>query len=81
MAASETHYVRVPLPPGAKLLGVERVGHDDNVVPWPAEPQDQDGAVYVGIRVEDCGQEALYYRIRYALGGEVGCSPRGATSG
>ncbi|MFA6108885.1 MAG: hypothetical protein WDA75_08950, partial [Candidatus Latescibacterota bacterium] len=69
VAASETRYVQVQLPPGAELQGVERVGHDDEVVPWPAEPVIQGDTVYLGLRVEDCGQEALYYRIRYALKG------------
>ncbi|MEW6754592.1 MAG: VCBS repeat-containing protein [Candidatus Latescibacterota bacterium] len=60
--------VRVPLPPGSQVTSVERVAHGGSVAAWPAEVLGQDGQVFVTMRVEDCGQEALYYRIGYGLG-------------
>jgi hypothetical protein len=78
VAASETRFVRVPLPPGARFLGVSRVGHDGAEIPWPAEVSGEGGEPRtVDLRVVDCGQEALYYRIRYELadGADPGPDP------
>ena len=63
ISASESRSADVPLPPGARLLAVERVGHDGTTAPH--EHEVLDGAVRT--HVEDAASETMHVRLRYAL--------------
>ena len=67
IGTSETRYVRFPLPPGAKVGAVEMVGHNGKTRPWKADPIDTPDGPGLEMYVEDCGADALYYRVRYSL--------------
>lgn len=67
VAASETRLVRVPIPPNAEILSIELVMHNGEVSEWPVKVVTVNNESFVEMRVEDCGQAALYYRIRYQL--------------
>ena len=67
VAASETRYVEIPLPPGAKVQAVEMVPHKGKVRNWPANVAEDDSGAWVEMKVEDCAGKALYYRVRYRL--------------
>jgi hypothetical protein len=63
IATTETRTVRVPLPPGAKVKAVQMVPHKGRKQKWPGKViGDQ-----VTLKVNDCGDDALYYRITYKL--------------
>ena len=67
IATTETRFVRVPLPPKAKVSVVEMVPHQGKKVKWPAETIMMENGDCVKMKVEDCGGRALYYRIKYHL--------------
>jgi hypothetical protein len=68
VATTETREIDLPLPPGATLGSVAVVAHDGAVAPgteWkPVDTADGPG---IRMRVEDCGQKAMYYRVSYRL--------------
>lgn len=63
VATSITRTVEFPLPPGATVQSVEMASHEGRPEPWGYELTD------TGIRMHivDCGQKALYYRVRYEV--------------
>lgn len=67
IATSETRTIDLPLPPGAKLRSVEMVPHEGGPEKWDYEEVMTTEGPGVHIYVEDCGQNALYYRLKYAL--------------
>ena len=72
IATTETRRVRVPLPPAAKVRGVEMVSHAGKVRAWPAILVDTGDGICLDMKLEDCGRRALYYRVRYALSSAPG---------
>ena len=62
ISASESRTVEVPLPPGARLQGVERVGHDGAIAghEYASAPNNR-----VRLQAEDAAGETLLVRIRY----------------
>lgn len=67
IGTTETRTVRIPLPPGAKIKGVEKLTHTGKVKPVKASPAATADGWGLEIYVEDCAGEALYYRVRYRL--------------
>ena len=67
VATSETRHVEFPLPPGARVLAVERVPHEGTIKNWPARLAEDDAGAWVEMKIEDCAGKALYYRVRYRL--------------
>ena len=69
VVASESRTARVPVPPGARVTGVEMVPHDGEPRPWDHRLAESAEGAEVEMFVEDCGKEAMCYRIRYELPG------------
>ena len=65
IGTSETRHIDIALPPGVKVVAVERVPHDGKPSPWPHELMRDGDVTRVGMKVKDCAGPALYYRIRY----------------
>ena len=68
IASSETRYVSVPVPPGARVQAVEIVPHEGKAGKWSAILKGTGDSRRLEMKVEDCGDRALYYRVRYRLG-------------
>lgn len=64
IATTETRTVEVPLPPKATAGRVEMVPHEGRRSRWPSKIRNG----HVVLKVRDCGDKALYYRIAYRLG-------------
>lgn len=58
---------RIPLPRRARLSGVTRVSHEGKEEKWPANRTQVDDQPYLEMRIEDSGQEAMYFRVQYEL--------------
>jgi hypothetical protein len=67
VAASETRFARVPLPPSARFVQVTKVPHEGEPCQWPARVVETGEGTFVEMRIEDCGQDAMYYKIEYEL--------------
>lgn len=68
VAASESRMIELPLPPGAVVKEVEMVPHEGDPRPWDSSPCVTPEGPGLRMRVEDCGFEPMYFRVRYELG-------------
>lgn len=69
VGSSETRLVRIPLPPSARLMSVERVSHGRRAVPCEYRISRNGRKASLQMRIEDCGGNTMYYRIRYRISG------------
>ncbi|MCK5380415.1 MAG: hypothetical protein KAJ81_03025 [Candidatus Latescibacteria bacterium] len=67
IASSETRRARIPLPPKAEVIAVERVPHEGKISPHDFDLVHTEEGDFVNMRVADSGGEAMYFRIRYRL--------------
>ena len=67
IAASESRFAVIPLPPDSRIKSVEIVPHRGNAAVWDYRLIDQENGQAVEMFIEDCGIEAMYYRISYEL--------------
>ena len=67
IAASETRFVQVPLPPQATVETVEMVPHQGPAVKHASRCVRTGAAAAIELKVDDCGGKPMYYRIAYRL--------------
>ena len=72
VAASESRTDLIPLPPGAQVRTVRMIPHEGEAQPWEFRLVGSAEAPAVEMFIEDCGKDALYYRIVY----EIESSPK-----
>jgi hypothetical protein len=67
IGSSETRRALIPLPPKAKVIGMEKVSHDGKRTTWQYSIVKKAKNIYVDSRIEDCGCDPMYFRIRYEI--------------
>jgi hypothetical protein len=73
VGSTESYTTWVPLPPSATLQQVTRVLHNGSEEPCEHEADPLENRVQ--LYVEDCGGDAMYYRIKYTLPSNSTSSP------
>ncbi|MBI4379402.1 MAG: hypothetical protein HY578_09930 [Nitrospinae bacterium] len=67
IASSETRKALIPIPPDTRIIKMEKISHDGKITPWEYSLVKKDNDIYVEARIEDCGYDTMYSRIRYTL--------------